>query len=249
MQALGYLLVGHGTRNPTGQGEFLQLAKMLQERCTVPVEPCFLEIAQPAIEEGLQHLAQRGVQGVLVVPLLLFTAGHAKHDVPDAVAKVATPLGIQVLGQTAALEDHACLLELSRRRAGLEAASNWRTGSPPYLLLACRGGSDPEAIAAAKRYAAQLASSLGAQGEAAFVAIARPSLAETIARLATSGIKEVIVLPHLLFAGEVLHVIQAAVQSASEEHTAVRWTLGEHLGPHPLVLEVLLSRIAEHKIA
>src|SRR5688500_8451642 len=106
MQALGYLLVGHGTRDAIGQAEFLQLAKLVAERASVPVEPCFLELAQPTIEEGLQRLAQRGVQRVLIIPLLLFTAGHAKQDVPEAVAAFAAPLGIEVLGQTAALENH-----------------------------------------------------------------------------------------------------------------------------------------------
>ena len=83
----GLLLVGHGTVDPCGSTEFMETAADVARVCGgVPVEPCFLELAEPDIQTGVARLAQRGVKHLTVAPLLLFAAGHAKHDIPRGVA-------------------------------------------------------------------------------------------------------------------------------------------------------------------
>jgi len=248
-QDLGWLVVGHGTRDPAGTAECFELVQRLAQRAkeTQPdiiVEPAFLELAEPTIEQGLACLAERGVRRVLVVPLLLFAAGHAKDDIPQAVADAAGQLGIEVVGQSGALGAHLQLLELSRRRF-CEALGDEAKLSQTVLLMVGRGGSDQMAITAMRDYTRTLAVGLHVASETAFVAIASPSLGASLEGLAEKPGQCVLVQPHLLFRGEVLATIAAQLQAAIQEHPAVDWRMAAHLGPHELVVEALLARIAE----
>src|SRR5262245_51578729 len=86
----GVLVVGHGTREPAGIVEFHEVVRRLAERLTpLPVEAGFLELAEPTIAEAVDRLASQGVRTLTVAPVILFAAGHAKRDIPEAVAHVA----------------------------------------------------------------------------------------------------------------------------------------------------------------
>jgi sirohydrochlorin cobaltochelatase len=241
---LGWLVVGHGTRDVAGQAEFREVVRQLAERSTVPVASGFLELAEPTIAQGLGELADRGVRRVLVVPLLLFTAGHAKEDVPVEVAQSAAALGIQVVGQSAALELHPQLLELSRLRFR-EAIGSLEGTADTRLLIVGRGGSDAAALEAMRTYTAELAASLGVLGQTAFAALARPTVEEAVIEIAAVGSVRVVVQPHLLFRGEVLASIDQQVAAARLVHPNIQWLLASHLGPDPLLIEAILSRIEE----
>ena len=82
----GLLLVGHGTRDPGGVAELIKLADLVDSRLPdVAVRLGCLEFAQPTIQEALSLLIAKGVDSLVVVPVLLFAAGHAKHDIPQAI--------------------------------------------------------------------------------------------------------------------------------------------------------------------
>lgn len=113
----GVLVVGHGTRKPEGQRQLLQLTEQIASLLPgASIEPSFLELAEPEIATGLSRLQKRGCEAIVVIPVLLFTAAHAKSDIPDAVAEAATKYGLSVLGQTSSLEVHPSVLSLSRIR-------------------------------------------------------------------------------------------------------------------------------------
>ena len=114
---VGVLVVGHGTRNPLGSAQLLRLVDHI--RALLPmgrIAGCFLELAEPDIAAGVQELKGMGCSSLIVVPVLLFTAAHAKTDIPDAVAVHAKQLGLRVLGQTPSLGTHPRVLELSKNR-------------------------------------------------------------------------------------------------------------------------------------
>jgi sirohydrochlorin cobaltochelatase len=242
---LGYLVVGHGTRDPAGQAEFREVVRQLAERISSPVAGGFLELAEPTIARGLAELRKRGVRRVFVVPLLLFTAGHAKEDVPSAVAEAARELAIEVVGQSPALELHPKLLELSRLRFWEKAVGADCDLSSTRLLLIGRGGSDAKALEAMRRYAATFAASLGVTAETAFAAVARPTVEEAMNELSKCGAAQVVVQPHLLFAGEVSQAINRQVAAAREAYPRVPWLIARHLGPHPLLIESILANLQQ----
>ena len=111
------MLVGHGTRDDEGTRQFFQLGERLAETLSpTPVQSCLLEFQQPTIAEAWTALVQSGVKHVHVAPLLLFAAGHAKSDIPDAVrnAKLDSP-GI-TFDQSRPLSRHAAIIDLVCRR-------------------------------------------------------------------------------------------------------------------------------------
>lgn len=80
------------------------------------IYPSFLELAEPTIEQAMQTIASDGLKQVLLVPILLFAAAHAKSDIPDAAQASAEELNIEILGQTPSLGTASSILELSNQR-------------------------------------------------------------------------------------------------------------------------------------
>jgi sirohydrochlorin cobaltochelatase len=72
----GVLLVGHGTRSKQGQSQFLSLAEQVRQRLNRPLEPAFLELAEPTIEQAVEQLVASRVDRLIVMPLLLFAGGN-----------------------------------------------------------------------------------------------------------------------------------------------------------------------------
>ena len=98
MAEIGYLLVGHGTRREAGQAQFRDVFEQFQQfLAPADASLAFLELAEPDIPAGVEALAQRGVKEIVVVPVLLFAAGHAEEDIPSAVGEACSRLGVKLL--------------------------------------------------------------------------------------------------------------------------------------------------------
>lgn len=226
---LGLLLVGHGTRSADGTRQFLDLAGQLAEAVSpAAVEPACLELQQPDIATGVRRLVERGVSAIVVCPLLLFAAGHAKDDVPGAIAAALARYGmadrIEVV-QAGHLGCHPSLVELSRQRF-LELLANAApvAADSTALLMVGRGSSDTAATAEMHRFAnLRHDSSLAAETRVAFVAKASPPLADMLADLAGGPYQRVVVQPHLLFAGEIADSIRRQVAEIAGQNVGQQW--------------------------
>jgi len=248
----GVMVVGHGTADRVGAEETLDVARLVAGMLPgVAVEPGFLEVIGPTIGAALQRLASRGCTEVVAAPLLLFTAGHARRDVPEAIREGAARAGLSVR-QSAALGCHPAMVALSRTRR--RAAVVPLPPVPPertVLLMVGRGASDPTAPAQLEEFAAAtmrppLEADEGvARLELGFVAAARPTLAEAIAAAAATGdsVRRVLVQPHLLFRGHVEEQVTAAVAEARLRHPAIEWVQVGRLGADPLVARALVDRV------
>jgi sirohydrochlorin cobaltochelatase len=246
------LLVGHGTRDAAGIAEFLVLAERVRGLLLPrPVEACFLELAQPTIADGLHRLIDQGMRRVTVVPLLLTAAGHAKRDIPDAIAEVSGAHPELIVRQTAALDCHPRILDLSTRR--YDEALAERATVPPeqtLLLLVGRGSSDPAAVATVRRFAALRAerSKVG-RVETCFAAVAKPSLEEMLPVVAAAGFQRIVVQPHLLFRGRLLRDVREAVErfqtreTASEGPPRMEWIVAGPLGPEAELAEAVVDLV------
>src|SRR5690606_655117 len=87
----GLLLVGHGTRSAAGTAEFRRtVGQVAALRPDWAVAGGFLELAEPTIPAAIDALAKQGVKRLIVMPLLLFAAGHARRDIPREIELAAT---------------------------------------------------------------------------------------------------------------------------------------------------------------
>ena len=245
------LVVGHGTADPVGAEETRQVTALVAGMLPdVAVELGFLEVIGPTIGEALDRLAARGCAEVVAAPLLLFTAGHARRDVPEAVRDGAARAGL-VVRQSDALGGHPDILALTQQRRR-EALASLATvpAENTVLLMIGRGSSDPTAHRQLHDFA--LASSpCQARIELGFVAAARPTLEEAIENAAAGAhvgsgdsVRRVVVQPHLLFRGHVEEQVTAAVARGRQAHPGIEWVQVGRLGADRLVARALIARAA-----
>lgn len=239
------VIIGHGTRDLQGVAEFrLLVDRVAALRPAWIVEPCFLELAEPNVAAGLDRAVERGADQVVVLPLLLFAAGHAKRDVP-ALLEAARQRHPQVaFSQAAHLGCHPRLLELSQTRyraaaAGLEPAKT-------LLLLIGRGSYEASANAEMAQFA-RLRWELDCLGwyEVAFTAMTAPLLEQAIPVVAAMPFEHIVVQPHLLFSGELLDRVRASVHEARDRFPQKHWAQAEHLGADRLLAHAVWERADE----
>ena len=253
----GLLVVGHGTADPIGADETREITRRVAGLLPgVPVELGFLEVIGPTIVESLQRLAEQGCREVVAAPLLLFTAGHARRDVPEALEEGGRRAGLAI-SQSGAFGCHPEIVALSRQRRceALHGLDPVPAGST-VLVMVGRGSSDP----AAHEQLAEFAAATLEPGshavrrddacgriELGFVAAARPSVAEALAAAAFGGavdVKRVVVQPHLLFRGHVEEQVEAAIRQARTAHPEVEWVQVRRLGAADRVARALVERAA-----
>jgi sirohydrochlorin cobaltochelatase len=233
-RSAGVLLVGHGTRSARGKQEFLTLAPVVAQRAGLPVEAGFLEMAEPTIATATARLIDRGTRHIVVAPLLLFAAGHAKDDIPRAVASALTALGANdVTSQQAKhLGCHRAIVDLSNRRftESLQVLHPL-SAADTCLLLVGRGSRDESATAEMHEFARLRAQQSPVGGTSvAFLAMAQPRIQPTLRELGQHGWKRVVVQPHLLFHGDLHDTLSSAVESCRKEWPKTEWALAPYLG-------------------
>lgn len=245
MTSEALLLVGHGTRDAAGQAEFQELAR--QVAVLLPqtaVAPCYLEFAEPTIATAIDTAAARGARRLTVAPVLLFAAGHAKQDIPAAVADAVARHSGMTVRQADPLSCQTKLIELSSARfrqslAGKTALPDEET----FLLLVGRGSRDADANSEMARFT-RLRWELDHVGwsVACFLAMTGPTLEQGLSLAARSGLRRVVVQPHLLFQGELVQRIARQAREFAAGHPETDWVLAPHLGPDPLLAELVAER-------
>ena len=229
----GVLLVGHGTRSQQGRQQFLLFAELVRRTLAMPLEACFLELAEPTILQGVSKLAEAGIERLVVAPQLLFAAGHAKEDVPRAAQEALRQCGREdiPIRQTAHYGCHPRIVELAAYR--LHEALAGRGAVPEgeaRLIVVGRGSSDTSATEEMHEFARRLAERAGMpRHTVAFLAMARPGVAEVLAATAQEAVRRVIVHPHLLFSGELTEQLQRQAASWSAKRPDQEWIVSRVL--------------------
>ncbi len=231
---LGVLVVGHGTRDAFGQAQMRSLACQTAG-CLSPLKTDlgFLELAEPSIQDGIKRLADTGVKQLITVPVLLFRAGHADSDIPEAVDAAAKLFGIKVLHQTDPLESRSTVLQLSAERyreALAERACQHVPSEQVALAMIARGSSSDSAAQAMELLVEKRCQMHPVQfSRAGYVAVRKPNVTESLDWLASLDAQVLVVQPHLLFEGEVYHSICEAVAKRQENDTR-QWVVCKPLG-------------------
>ncbi len=80
----GILLFGHGARNPAWALPFRHIRDLiLAHDPAALVELGFLELMQPAFDEGIDSLVRQGATEIVVVPIFVAGGEHVKKDLPQ----------------------------------------------------------------------------------------------------------------------------------------------------------------------
>jgi len=234
------LLVAHGSRAAAGRVELLALADAVAEaRVGTQVRTGFLEMSDPPASTVLDGLLDDGVRDVIVVPLMLFAAGHAKSDVPALVleARANHPGARIVYGRPLGV-DHA-LLALARRRLRAVDA----LGLP--LAVLARGTSDPDANAEAWRAARLLADMSETQLVATgFSGLTWPTVTGALEQLRRLGAVRIAVFSWFLATGVLLDRMRAEWEAFASE-TGVGVLDAGYFGIEPELVSLVWARVDE----
>ncbi len=238
------LLIAHGTRDPQGAEEMDVLLGHLRAWHDAPIEHGWLEeFAEPAVDVAMARLVDQGVDRVVTVPFLNLGAGHAKTDVPNAVARARTDYPDVTIAHARVLGLHAELFALARRR--LDAVSPVEGRGDEVLVITASGSSDPDANADLAKAARFLAEGSGHRwAEHAFAGVTWPRIEVVLRRVAAAGARRVVLFSWSLLAGRLERgVSQVADRVAAD--TGLRVIDAGRFGPDPAVAEVVMHRYAE----
>ena len=84
MTAPALITLAHGSRDPRSAKTIKALVgEVRQLRPDLRIEAAFLELSRPSFLQVVDRLVKAGYDEIVVVPLLLSDAYHAKVDVPE----------------------------------------------------------------------------------------------------------------------------------------------------------------------
>ena len=79
----GILLCCHGSRNPDGINDTVQLLRFFKKKKNYTVKIGYLEILKPTIKDQLDFFFSKKFDYLLIVPAMLFSGNHVTKDIPN----------------------------------------------------------------------------------------------------------------------------------------------------------------------
>ena len=213
MSATRLVTVAHGTRSAAGNRVAADLTAAAGELLGLPATAAYVELCAPSLPEVLAASDEPTV----VVPLLLSTGHHVRHDLPAALATARGPV---VLGPP--LGPHRLLAQAQAdrlREAGAEL------GQPVVMVAA--GSRDPLATRDLARAAAHLTDLWGGPVDVATLGGSGPRPGDVV-----TG--DCAVSPYLLADGHFADRLRETCRDAA--------AVAGVLGPHPAVVRLVAER-------
>ncbi len=247
MQAQTILLVGHGSREVSGNLEIQAFAE--QWRAREPqrrIEVCFIEFADVLLDDGLDLAARHGGQ-VVVVPLILNAAGHVKMEIPEYIehARLRHPhVEFVYCRHLGSCEEILTILQRNLRKAmhTLDVPDPRNTG----VIVLGRGSSDRVANGEVAKMARWLYEETDHDlVDIAFTGITHPRLESVVQRQIKLEMRQIMVLPFYLFTGTLIERIRRQVTRLQSQYPHVHFVLGPYLGFEDEIYRLLEQRIQE----
>jgi sirohydrochlorin ferrochelatase len=236
VSAPALVALAHGSRDPRSARSVREIvANTRRLRPDLRIEAAFLDHATPGLDVVVDRLAAKGHTEIVVVPLLLTTAYHARVDVPEVVARVgADHGGVAVRAAGVIGTDPALLSVLDERlREALRAA---RVRELDALVLAAAGSSDARANAMVARLARVWGARHRLPTSVAFASTAPPSTGEAVRDWRREGRRHVAVGSLFIAPGTLPD------RAAELAHEAGAVAVSAPLGAHDELARLLLAR-------
>ena len=248
------LAIGHGTRNERGRQTFLDFVNIYQQLDTSrPVIPCFLELTEPTIAEGVELCVQQGYKEITALPILLFAARHNKFDVTNELDRARSPYPQISFNYGRHFGITPPIIELWRDRLSSLDRPQDNPGNiareDTVLLFVGRGSSDPDANGDVYKLARMMWEGSGYKTvETCFIGITHPRLEEGFRRAYLYQPKRVIVLPYFLFTGTLMEKIFEITAQQEAQHPDLEFACLPEMGIAPQLLQIFREREIEAQL-
>ena len=238
MAAPALVALAHGSRDPRSARTIKALVDTVRSmRPDLRVEAAFLDLSRPAFDTVVDRLVKAGHDEIVVVPLLLTEAFHAKVDVPEAVAAAQSRHPQLQIRASAILGTEPCFLEVLDLRMR-EALRHARVRELDALVLAAAGSSDRLANQAVARLGRLWGAHHKLPVTAAFASSSPPATGEAVRAFRGQGRRHIAVASLFLAPG---FLPDRAAELALE---AGALAVSEPLGAHPELARTILARYA-----
>jgi len=243
------LLAAHGTRDPAGVAGFQALAARVADLAGqdgIEVAGGFIELSAPPLRDAVTSLAatslaSTGPARIVAVPLMLVAAGHAKGDIPAALAREQARHPGVSFTYARTLGPHPALIELLDARVAAVAGD-----TPPAVLVVGRGSTDPDANADVVKTARLLWEGRDYPlAETAFVSLARPDVAEGLERCRLLGARRIVVARYFLFPGVLPDRVAEQAAQYAAAHPELDVAVADVLGDCDELAALVLERYRE----
>jgi len=238
MTAPALVALAHGSRDPRSAATIQTLCTEVRTmRPDLRIEPAFLELSKPSFSTVVDKLVRAGYEEIVVVPLLLTEAYHAKVDVPAAIAEAESRHpGLKVRASQILGLETMFLEVLDRRlRTALKEA---RVRELDALVLAAAGSSDALANQAVGRLARLWGTRHHLPTVAAFASAAPPATGEAVRQFRAEGRRHIAVGSMFLAPGR---LPDRAAELALEAGAVA---VSAPLGADPEIARTVLARYA-----
>jgi sirohydrochlorin ferrochelatase len=238
MTAPALVALAHGSRDPRSAKTVRALVDEVRRmRPDLRIETAFLDLAKPSFGAVADRLVRAGYDEIVVVPLLLTEAFHAKVDVPTVIAEVmARHEGLQVRA-THVLGLEAAFIDVLDRRLR-EALSDARVCELDALVLAAAGTTDPLATQSINRLARLWGNRHKLPTVTAFASASPPATGEAVRAFRAQGRRHIAVGSLFLAPG---FLYDRAAELALEAGAVA---VSQPFGADPEVARAILARYA-----
>jgi sirohydrochlorin ferrochelatase len=238
MAAPALIALAHGSRDPRSAATVTALVDATKSlRPDLRIERAFLDLAKPNFHTVVDRLVKAGFEEIVVVPLLLVEAFHARVDVPSVIAEAtARHPGLQIRA-TEVLGLEARFLEVLDERLR-EALKGARVRELDALVLAAAGSTDPLANQAVARLARLWGAHHKLPVTSAYAGSAPPANGVAVRQFRAEGRRHIAVASLFLAPGG----LQDRAAELAIEAGAV--AVSEPLGAHPEIARTILARYA-----
>ena len=234
------VLTAHGSKDPRSAANARAVADCVTRmRPGLDVRLAFCELTTPSLVDVLDGLSD--VREVVVTPLLLANAYHARIDIPRQIAScAATERGIDVRQAPVLGEDDRLVSVLRHRVAELGVS---RLDDRLGVLVVAIGSSDHAANARTAEVARKLAMGTHWAGTTtAYVTRPGASPADAVRRLRRQGARQVVIAPWFLAPGLLPDRVRTYARDAGI-------AMSQPLGAHTLVAATVLDRYEQARKA
>jgi sirohydrochlorin ferrochelatase len=238
MTAPALVALAHGSRDPRSAATVQALiAEVRRMRPDLRIEAAFLDLAKPSFGTVVDKLVRAGFDEIVVVPLLLSEAYHAKVDVPTVTADaMARHEGLRIR-VTGVLGLETAFLDVLDRRLR-EALCSARVCELDALVLAAAGTSDALASQSISRLARLWGTRHKLPVVAAFASASPPTTGEAVRAFRAQGRRHIAVGALFLAPG---FLYDRASELAVEAGAVA---VSQPFGADPEVARTVLARYA-----
>lgn len=239
------VLVGHGSRDPSGSTEFMAWVEMYRaRRPDLDIRYGFVELAEPKIAEVLEKSAEEG-RDLVVVPLSLLAAGHVKNELPLIVKRVEQRFPAIRIELTRALGVHPRMVEaVTSETRGYWADLPAEEKADSLVVVVGRGASDPDANSDFFKMTRLIAEGMETPRVLpCFMGITTPKVDETLQLATRLRPKHMVVVPYLLFGGVLLNRLHAMIEAFTTKHPWTRVHMVKPLAQSPELALLVDERI------